>query len=134
MQRSKALKRLNICAGSIKPSLFAYPHTGYNKHFISPTLLHALHSRKLISACSAKFPYFTYSLFSEAEPGHILSCVVAQYYAQIRVNSPLKDIRLTQQHISKIRPLKFWPVCLSFSLLFLRKHCDLSLFVAYISV
>ena len=35
--RAKALKRLNIRAGSTKPSLFAYLPIGFSKRFISLT-------------------------------------------------------------------------------------------------
>ena len=51
MQRAKALKRFNNCAGSIKPSLFANPHIGFINTLLVPShkkliLLHALHSHK----------------------------------------------------------------------------------------
>ena len=76
MERARALKRFNNCAGSTKPSLFAYPHIGFINTLLVQLhekliLLHALHLHKTdqclccsfcVSLPPAKVPIFTYSL------------------------------------------------------------------------
>ena len=88
MQRANVLKRLNICAGSTKPSLFAYPFIWFKNALLVPlhknvsfayiALTQTDQRLSLFALCWAKMQSY---LLSAAEPGQILSCVATQYYA-----------------------------------------------------